>query len=151
MKDCGSSITDPCFADKYALLNSSNQHTVDYNIDTKRYRVVLADGSAFMVRVTSPKCDNDRGNNKFLKHICGHAYIDINGHKKPNFPGKDMFEFHITEYGIYPKGTNLEYEDSPSVFNSDGGCSNTTKKGYTCSAWVLTKGNMDYLHHTVSW
>jgi hypothetical protein len=70
--------------------------------------------------------------------------VDINGRKKPNKWGRDVFIFHITKYGVIPAGTKEE------TLYPTSGC-NTENTGWGCAAWVVAKDNMDYLKDRVSW
>lgn len=149
IKDCGLSAEGDCFAPAYTRLNGVGPSL--HNATNDYYKAVLADGSAFSVRYRYPLCDFERGSNSQLKHVCGIIHIDINGHKKPNVNGKDMFEFWLTKYGIYPRGSLFESDESNSKLENKGGCMDTTTQGFGCSSWVLINGNMDYLHHTVHW
>ena len=77
-----------------------------------------------------------------MKNSIGHLLVDVNGNKEPNTLGKDVFQFWITKYGIFPLGT---VDDTDTPFSS---CRTT---GQGCTAWVITKGNVDYWHKDVSW
>lgn len=146
-KVCGNRTKQDCVAKTYGRLNGNGTDGGDN--DTRYYKSILSDGSAFAIRIDNPNCNIRKGDNEHLKHVCGIAFVDINGVKKPNVAGKDKFEFYITAFGIYPRGSRFE----TSISRLDGldGCSNKTAKGYGCSAWVLTNKNMDYLIDTVSW
>lgn len=65
---------------------------------------------------------------------CGLLLIDVNGIKKPNTYGKDIFEVHIFKNGIKPYGFDGDTDD---LYN----CSKTSS-GYGCAAKVLL--NEDY-------
>lgn len=146
-KICGIKTNQNCVAQTYGRLNNSGTDGGDG--DKRYYKSILSDGSSFAVRIDNTGCNTVKGENEYLKHVCGIAFVDINGVRKPNVAGKDKFEFYITSYGIYPRGSRFE----TSVSRLDGfeGCLNKTAKGYGCSAWVLTNKNMDYLIDTVSW
>ncbi|MBR6164050.1 type II secretion system protein [bacterium] len=146
-KVCGNQTNQNCVAQTYGRLN--NNGTDGGDGDTRYYKSILADGSSFAVRMDNINCTIVKGENEYLKHICGIAFVDINGVRKPNVAGKDKFEFYITSYGIYPRGSR--FETSISRLDGPEGCSNKSAKGYGCSAWVLTNKNMDYLIGTVSW
>ena len=146
-KECGTSTNQSCVAKTYGRLNGSGTDGGDS--DKRYYKALLNDGTSFAVRLDNASCNTIKGNNAFLQHICGIAFIDINGLRKPNVAGKDKFEFYITSYGIYPRGSM--FETSISRLDGMDGCSNKSAKGYGCSAWVIAKENMDYLYDTVSW
>ena len=102
-------------------------------------------------------------------HMCGNAggfYIDINGNKKPNEFGKDIFYFYITErgqlapyggndYAIWIARTNLTQENIDK-YKANGGyiayCDNTSRygagapPGLSCAGLLIEQLNwkMDY-------
>lgn len=80
--------------------------------------------------------------------ICFFMIVDVNGLKKPNRYGVDVFGFQANPTIIVPFGTrNSHYDEGdsdlcdPSTPNSWGWMGN----GVGCTGRVLTKGNMDYL------
>jgi len=91
----------------------------------------------------------DSEDNKYLNNVCSEIYIDINGMKKPNVMGKDIFTFWSTKYGLYPMGTKDErYWYLPRTCQPNGTFPNN---GGGCTAWLIEKGNMDYLHKQIQW
>ncbi|MBR1753712.1 type II secretion system protein [bacterium] len=115
----------------------------------KRHFIILADG--VMIRsswASDAMIACYTTNNRPIESTCGEFSVDVNGDKGPNQVGKDIFIFSITRNGVRPHG-------SPLVNNSDynrsfaGYCkkddSNLSMNGYGCAAWILYKGNMDYL------
>ena len=78
---------------------------------------------------------------------CSNSYgdilVDINGQKKPNRYGYDVFliPIHPTE------GVILKYRES-SAFYDD--CLAPNQTGRTCFAWVIKHNNMDYKRRDVS-
>ena len=80
-------------------------------------------------------------------------YFDVNGIKEPNENGKDIFGFFGTANTVLPFGMPQKYKIGDEnitnhiVFSS---CFSEERKG--CTAWVIYKGNMDYLHcRDLSW
>ena len=70
-------------------------------------------------------------------------YADINGTKKPNTYGRDLFAFYLTQNNITPLGTK---DETVWPFNK---CSSS---GVSCTAWVVFNENTDYLHcNDLSW
>ena len=69
----------------------------------------------------------------------GVIYVDINGLKKPNVAGEDVFQFSSGTNTLKSAGTN---NDSCNCYTNS----------LCCSAWVITNGNQDYLHcDDLSW
>lgn len=89
---------------------------------------MLVDGTSLWVR----------GANKVYIDI----FIDINGIKGPNTFGKDFFDFYLdptdSRFLLIPGGTLT----SSNPFDSN--C-NSNSTGWGCTAWVVHKGNMEYL------
>lgn len=144
MKNCGTG-TGCWYSGMYKHLRGTDWS--NYDEDTSRARAYLADGISIQVHVlNSPNCTGHYGESKLLSNICGSINVDINGPKKPNQAGKDYFSFYISKYGLVPWGTQ-----GITSYSLDKYCKNKQSTGWTCAAWVLSKGNMDYLYHDVSW
>ena len=114
--------------------------------------VMLADGSViphFWIRSTN--CSEKLGSSKMLSNICGEMAIDINGRKKPNKTGEDVFYFYFTKYGVIPMGT----AEQTSGFTFDNYCNKGKTdrlNGYGCAAWVMYNENLNYLYcNDLSW
>jgi len=60
---------------------------------------------------------------------CGDIYVDVNGFKKPNTYGKDIFEMWITENSIKPYGVQGDGRETD--------CGATVIEGGGCSAQYL--------------
>ena len=102
---------------------------------------ISADGAEFTVSVW-PEEFGDKSNHYANMKYYGDVFVDIDGSNKgKNTDGYDMFEFSITDQGIFPSNT----EDYTSVNGIDGPCNNYGVGGYYCTAWVIINGNMDYL------
>jgi len=79
-------------------------------------------------------------------------YVDINGHKKPNTIGRDLFDFNFyPQTGEFlPFGTNVDktFNEETQTFNKyDEEFINTncTTQGWTCATKIVTEGfKMNY-------
>ncbi len=129
--------------------DSYNLAGVKDNSDSYTTRMVLADGTVIgHIFINYPECDGYWGTGK-LSYFCGSFKVDLNGSKKPNTYGKDIFEFDIIKSGVIPAGT---FEAADTSF--EGKCINYSHRmgGIGCTAWVIMNENMDYLHCTdLSW
>jgi len=66
-------------------------------------------------------------------------YVDVNGLKKPNKVGVDIFQLHIGENSI-------------EVYDDMKGPVKCYTNEWACSGWVLRNENLDYLHcKDLSW
>lgn len=131
----------------YLFLDGTNPYTA--LSDNTMARAQLNDGTILFTFSMGGNCDASRGSAAVLQNnICGVLNIDVNGLKKPNKEGADVFEFYITKKnGIIPRGMEL---DSTSF---QATCQNSVD-GRGCAAWALYNENMDYLKNcgsTLAW
>ena len=96
LDDCGSD-TQPCFADKYADINSLTD--TDFSC-ADGYSVTVASGAAICIipaEITDDDVVDPNTGAPTLKDIDNPAvvYIDVNGTEGPNIGGRDMFTYSI--------------------------------------------------------
>lgn len=139
IKNCGTG--KGCFpTGSYNLLTGAPWDDIDGGLDIAKAQ--LADGSSLYV-YSWGNCDAAMGTSPIFQNVCGSFNIDVNGFKKPNQLGVDIFDFYITKTGIVPIGTQQELGLGSAFENS---CKiKTSGSGRGCTAWVLYNGNMDYL------
>ena len=129
--------------ERYEVLNknASKSKWGDYANDSKYYAFRLKDGSLIWFR-------------GYDKDTSIAIWYDVNGNKEPNTFGKDVF--HFAKYG---HDTNSHYgneDNTPSKLtyirpvgdnapNFEQRCLADNAEGMGCTAWVVYKGNMDYL------
>lgn len=140
-EDCTANGTKNCFySGKYIFLNG-NKWTDDIYAGNRNYHVRLNDGSALIFR-GSDNASAEQGKQEGNLDYNLQAYYDVNGASGPNTQGKDVFTFIFNDNGAIPLGL-----DSGGQTLCLGG-----KHGQSCAAWVIYKGNMDYLHcDDLSW
>ena len=140
-KVCGTTMDGDCFSTAndgvYKSFDSSDSEVINSRVD---YEMRLSDGMS--VAIWGTNSYTNYGSSEPLQFVFGQITVDINGDKAPNTFGKDVFDFFITKYGIIPFGT-------PEVTAFPLSSCYTT--GHGCTAWVITKGNVDYWHKDVSW
>ena len=132
-KDCGTGTE--CFEKMtsgntfYKNLNGTNYF---FSIFTSNqfYKMILADGTQVFFDVTYNNCTKS---NFDTNNICSLIWVDINGEKKPNQWGRDIFIFIIQENGLVPAGCDGNSSD----------CT-TSKNGYTCACKVIKEGAFNY-------
>lgn len=109
-QDCKTD-TQPCFADKYADIETMT----DTDFDCEGYSVNVAGGAAICIipaSITEEDVTDSTGTTT-KKEIKNPAivYIDVNGKEDPNIGGRDMFTFNIydnfTIDEIDPASTDL--------------------------------------------
>ena len=147
VEDCG--VSQGCFySSTYKALNAPS-YAWQPSSHSKYARGILADGTSFLFWTAGSGCNVDDsvdGTGKFSK-ICGAIKVDINGSKSPNQAGVDYFNFAITPNGIIPSG-GKEYQSSSGEICEYNNSSNIN--GLVCTAWVILKGNMEYLRRDIS-
>lgn len=75
----------------------------------------------------------------------GPIWVDVNGVNGPNQKGKDLFYFILSKDRIYPAGNPQQAPTEVNLTSCYSG-------GQGCTAWVIYKGNLDYLKCTgLSW
>lgn len=128
--DCGDDTECPGMADKYITLDGKDYTNVSYKNASHFYRMTLFDGSHLWIRHSeSNTCENsDTG----TKNVCGLIWVDVNGAKKPNQFGNDVFAFFILKDRIIPHSGNDCYPG---------------KGGWGCARYILEHDNMKYLRN----
>lgn len=126
--------------DNTILLNKSTGPNIGANEGGKYSTFAVVDGMSLAFNVENKDCEGVFGENRALQHVCATFTVDVNGSKLPNQFGYDIFKFYITKYGIQPYGTQAD-ETTPFETN----CT-LDSDGYGCTAWVVFRSNMDYLH-----
>ncbi len=126
MKDCGFDNHGNCvYNGNYKFLNGQETGNYSNNTTWNYYKILLNYGATVWMRGVATQLVN--------------VFIDINGHNAPNQWGRDLFSLTVIKGKLFPSGS-FGYENEFSKQCKKG----TT--GYGCAAWVVHKGNMDYLH-----
>ena len=129
-KNCGTERSGDCFTKTYKFLNGDIVSS-GLGLSSSYYKIVLDDGSSVA----------------WYANTSTSLYVvyDANGPKGPNQWGIDYFYFYSPKDIITPGLTS-----GPSAsYGFNTYCKkNTTDaySGYGCAVWVVSKGNMDYLH-----
>lgn len=126
-KDCGPN--PGCLASKeIRYLNGGKWSNYD---NSNHYKMILADGTYLWLRNHYIHCTESDGIIPGKENTCGLLWIDVNGKNQPNTFGKDVFAFYIKKDRITP--------------NPDP-CVDLNSTGWGCSTYILSNGDMDYLH-----
>ncbi len=148
-KNCG--VKKGCLPDIIYLEMDNKTKYTNFNSSNAYAKFQLSDGSIWYIYIYSQDCTNNWGTSPQLQSICGHIAVDINGYKKPNTLGKDLFSFYLTKYGIVPTGTSMEtasYSFNIGCVKDKGHIGTWGANGEGCAAWVIFNENMDYLKCT---
>ena len=130
-KDCGSG--SGCFEQTFQYLNG-NVFNPGWNSMSHHRRLILGDGT----QIVFGGAENDFSQTctatglAATNNICEMIFVDINGQKKPNQWGRDVFAFALTPDGLHPAG----YEKVTDCTKS--------QNGYDCAAKVLRENAMNY-------
>ena len=133
-RNCMLNKSEKCVPDTpYKNISGSSQY--QWYVNDTHYKIVLDDGAHVWWSV------NNSGTGFYINY-------DVNGKKEPNKWGIDTFEFWVNKGKMVPQGAgsryNVSYYCSPNTDYVNG--------GLVCTAWVIYKGNMDYLHcNDLSW
>ena len=88
---------------KYQLVYNEEGNALGYNYDAldNYYKFVLSDGSYVFTRASGGTCSKYCNCNEENRNdICGTIAIDVNGPRRPNRIGKDIFFFNISAKGL---------------------------------------------------
>ena len=133
-----------CFSDEVVFSGSSS-----VNSNANYTKALLNNGMSIAVASLS-----------FGKSRGGSILVDVNGFKKPNQWGKDLFYFAIPSdgSGIYPSFSSAFKEGNNSqgyysISKQYSGCYKSIGSTYMpyrayCTGWALRQENMDYLKCT---
>ncbi len=112
------------------------------------YRLSNGTTLLYPAYISSGKCTASGGTAPYT-NICGDIKVDLNGFAPPNKYGHDVFVFYFTKKGFFPIGgknnnTSIKTHCDMSLTEQD-------YNGFGCAAWVIEKGNMNYLRHKIEW
>lgn len=116
-KVCDDSIGQKCWApDTKGLDNSTG-------VLDSGSSIMLNDGSLVQFWLNDSNCVSDWGTPPVYKR-CGGGVVDVNGLKKPNVIGKDIFPFSVLDGRILPYGLKGDpYENTCNTSSEGDGCS----------------------------
>lgn len=122
IKNCTNPVTEGCVVDNSKYLNGTTAGFTPINSDTWP-AIVTNSGYSIKFRYHNLNCDFSapRG--------CGWMQVDVNGTKKPNIVGRDIYFINITPNKLTPVGETGDYD--PSIDCAPGGA------GVGCSSKYL--------------
>lgn len=143
LKVCDTSDSSCNYSDNLLNINgniSQIQTTYGGNWGVKVFKWKLSDGASISFDMWNySNFINYFGLNPGYTDGLGYGMfiVDVNGNKKPNQLGRDVFIFCLTNKGLAPAGRD----------NNSANCSTSTSSvwgGADCAAKVLTEGAMNY-------
>ncbi|MFA7657921.1 MAG: type II secretion system protein [Candidatus Gastranaerophilaceae bacterium] len=143
-KNCDTT-TSGCFSDTVARNFDGSDMAGGYD-GTGYYRFITADGMSVILATPSLGCSGSGG---YLTKMCMlYFYIDVNGLKKPNAFGRDIFRFAIDNDNgpaLYPLGGAKYVPWKINKACDDGYNGGTDKHGYYCIGRIIDEGwQMNY-------
>ncbi|MBR6164228.1 type II secretion system protein [bacterium] len=153
MKICPSNEGPTCFA-QTQYKNLAGDNWINGSNSDACTSAQTVDGKAISFEVFN-YCGTDTserfGSSPINSKICADIFVDINGAKKPNILGRDVFSFYLSDYGVVPRGTKMMESGTANLAKFSTDC-NRNSSGYSCAGWVIYNENMDYLHcDDLSW
>jgi len=128
-RDC--KAEEKCTINTIKFLDDENyEYTTNYDSSTNYKKIILNDGSLLWFRTNGEFCQYSDARES---NVCAILCYDVNGIKKPNTLGKDIFVFQIKSNAV----ATHPYDDCS--LNIAGG-------GWGCSRYIIKNGNMNYLH-----
>lgn len=141
-------------SDNYEIATLANESRGKY----KKTAIMLTDGTILFNYFFDRRTSRSYTNNEMMGAIGG-FYVDVNGIRKPNIVGRDIFEFYIGDNGlVYPNGSHATsmlwehdknslhwkyaYDDNTPCKTPAEGC--CCSNGDSCAARVLEEGKMSY-------
>lgn len=147
---------------KYFKISSVKNETFKYTFlptDSRTYtwnqKVITLDNGERIFDFNFSKTPAVKSNIT-MKGKIGYFYIDLNGKKRPNKVGRDMWRFLIDDAGIvYPDGSEAVSEQETGNSTKDWyywktstnpwySCNSSSSYGQGCTARVLEEGKMNY-------
>lgn len=135
-KECGTE-TAKCVMTFEKYLNGDT-YEQRYSQSNAIRSLILADGTIVHFNKDtsglSPLCNTWMWS---TPSACTLISVDINGSRKPNQVGRDIFGFALKKNGLVPAGTNGADTCQPSASGVNG-------EGWSCAYKVISQGKMDY-------
>ncbi len=100
------------------------------------WKTFMTTDGMFWAMHTTSDCSLEQGNPLFTKNGCAWVEVDVNGIKKPNKLGKDVFGFVITPEGTFPFG------GCPGCSMDE--CKNNVGNSWACTGRVLQEGKISW-------
>ena len=114
------------------------------------YIFVTSDGMSFMVINSKNNCEAGFTGNTPLSQYCGDLVVDVNGLNGPNYIGRDIFYFYITNGQgplLYPGGGEKDVSNGYWK-DADGNpvsCYDGDKQGFYCAGRIMDENwQMNY-------
>lgn len=128
---------------------ASTKYTMKY-LDGKAYNPVeifkpktsfyTSDGMLWFLIGSFSGCNSGVDSSKLTYKSCINMLVDVNGPKKPNMVGIDIFFFYVNKDGVFPYGAGDSADLSTENCSKDA----TSQAGTSCAARVLSEGKISW-------
>ena len=155
-KNCKTATNQGCWSTN-TNQNYDGTSATNWTFDSwGQYKFITADGMSVSIYNYGDNCTQGgttwtTGELGYMSQVCGYIYLDVNGPKKPNNLGKDVFQFWITNGKgalLYPLGGKDDNSSNTNRwwnYNNLNGCSSSNKTGTYCAGRIMENGwVMDY-------
>lgn len=164
VKNCQTGQNQGCFATKILANYDGSPEGGNNSIDNSNwyYKFITADGTSFALLnytisgASYYDCAHSGSSGRLgskspMTQMCGQVLMDVNGLKKPNFLGRDIFMFYITNGKgalLYPIGGTDDGNADWWINPGDGTlarCNPNDKNGMYCAGRIMEEGwQMNY-------
>lgn len=151
-KKCGPAKQKGCWSNSVNSKYDGSGTNADFD-SYAEYKFVTTDGLSIMINVYGDDCKQKWWTNSRTRHMqkyCGYVLIDVNGLKKPNYLGRDIFRVAITNNptaGLYPSGGLDDRTDGVDRWwnGVNKSCYEGNKVGTYCAGRIIEEGwQMNY-------
>lgn len=151
--NCGINADRDCWAQDANDNFDGTSSTINHYDSNADYKFLTVDGMSIRLinyaeSIGAPNCTTSysTGELGYMTEVCGELWVDVNGLQKPNYRGRDIFAFWITNGKgalLYPQGG---IDDSHvGWWNTGNHCSSAEKSGEFCTGKIMENGwIMDY-------
>ena len=137
--DTGDSFGN-CWHDNGMVFNLPNTLPVPFDNGPS---LVLGNGMTILF-ATDPTMFSTNCNLNGVIEQCAEFYVDVNGYKKPNVFGRDVFQFYMTKNYVHLWGDELSHSLAGDVFCDPANDSTGGWDGAACGAKITTAGKIYY-------
>ena len=136
-KECSGDIRECGILENYKTLGGWYDNNFRGRLSNNGKSLILSDGIQLIFSFGNSECSISNNYDDSSQNVCSYIFADLNGAKKPNQFGRDVFGFAIKENGFFPLGCD-------NVISDESACSTKAGHGFGCACKVLREGAMNY-------
>lgn len=153
-KNCGAGASATgCWSNStHQYFDGADTAGTDFDASTG-YKFITTDGMSWVFSNDSGGCTTTSWGTSYLSQVCGYVYVDVNGLKKPNSYGRDIFGFYLSNgkgaqavaYGTINSNNGTDWWNNGSANRCSSSSTGTDRQGKYCTGRIIEKGwVMDY-------